>query len=139
MWRKVRKRVEKKRKWALKCWLLKKGSKSLNSALKSYVHLPLVFKVDFCIQKWILSAYFITLLAIALRKFVFHIFSLLANTPSPVTTLYFYLECYVFQFVEFGIGMTIWCLWFSHLSSDIPFMRSYLYTCINNPRKCLLC
>ena len=58
--------------------------------------------------------------------------------PSPVTTLDFNLECCAFQFVEFGLGMSIWCHWFSHLSSSIPFMRSYLYM-LNNFRNCFLC
>ena len=89
-------------------------------------------------SKWILSLNFTTLLTNAWRTFVFPILYLLTNTPSPVTTLNFYLECYVFQFVEFEFGMSIWCHWFSHLSSSIPFMRSYLNMLINS-RNCFLC
>ena len=120
------------------CWLLKKGSKTFKSGPKCCLIFPLCFKVDFCIQKWILSVNFITLLAIALRTFVIPILPLLTNSPSPVTTLDVYLECCVFQFVEFEFGMSIWCHWFSHLSSSIPFMRSYL-NMLNNSRNCFLC
>ena len=60
------------------------------------------------------------------------------NTPSPITTRDFTLKCYVFQFVEFELGMSIWCHWFSHLSRSIPFMRSYLNMLINS-RNCFLC
>ena len=105
---------------------------------KCCLNLPFVLKVDFCILKWILSFDFITLLAIALRTFIIPIFPLLTITPSPVTTLDFYLECYVFQFVEFEFGMSIWCHWFSGLSNSIPFMRSYLNMLINS-RNCVLC
>ena len=75
---------------------------------------------------------------LCLKNVCFPYLSLLANHLSPVTTLCFYLVCYVFQFVEFEIGMSIWCHWFSHLSSSIPFMRSYLNTFINS-RNCFLC
>ena len=103
-----------------------------------------MLKLPFVFKSWFLHANgnskvnFIILLTIALRTFVFPILSLLANSPSPVTTLDFNLECYVFQFVEFEFGMSIWCHWFSHLSSSIPFMRSYLNMLINS-RKCFSC
>lgn len=138
MCEKNEKELEKIWKRVLKCCLLKKGSKTLNSALSVAWICPLCLKDDFCNLKWILSFNFITLLAIALRTFVIPILSLLANTPSPVTTLDFNLECYVFQFVEFEFSMSIWCHWFSHLSSSIPFMRSYL-NMLNNSRNCFLC
>ena len=120
-------------KRALKYCLLKKRSKNIKFGPKCCMNLPFVFKSWFCILKWIASVYF-ALLAIALRTIVIPILSLLANTPNPVTTLDFYLECYVFQFVEFEFGMSIWCHWFSHLSSSIPFMRSYI-NMLNNSRK----
>ena len=37
---------------------------------------------------------------------------IVSQYPSPVTTLDFYLECYGFQFVEFELGMSLWCHWF---------------------------
>ena len=83
-------RVEKKKNWkkkewkrALKCCLLKKGSKTLYSALSVAWIFPFVFKSWFCILKWFPSVYFIALLAIALRTFVIPILSLLAITPKP--------------------------------------------------------
>ncbi|KAB2604532.1 calponin y domain-containing protein, partial [Pyrus ussuriensis x Pyrus communis] len=38
---------------------------------------------------------------------------------------------------NFEFGMSIWCHWFSRLSSSIPFMRSYLNMLINS-RNCFL-
>ena len=99
---------------------------------KNCLNLPLVFLSWFLHTKVNSKSQFHYFAYYAWRTFVFPILSLLTNTPSPVTTLNFYLECYVFQFVEFEFGMSIWCYWFSHLSSSIPFMRSYLNMLINS-------
>ena len=130
--KKMKKKSWKNVKRVLKCCLLKKGSKTMNSALKSCLSLPLVFLSWFLLTKVNSKSQFHYFAYYAWRTFVFPILSLLTNTPSPVTTLNFYLECYVFQFVEFEFGMSIWCYWFSHLSSSIPFMRSYLNMLINS-------
>ena len=96
---------------------------------KSCLNLPFVFKNWFLHAKVNSKCWFHCFTFYFFKTFVFPYLSLLANSLSLVTTLNFNLDCYVFQYVEFEIGMSIWCHWFSHLSSSIPFMRSYLYTC----------
>ena len=48
------KELEKMKEWVIKCWMLKKGSKTPNLALND-LNSPLLFKRWVFIQKWILS------------------------------------------------------------------------------------
>ena len=99
---------------------------------------PLCIKVYGCTSKGNSKCHIHHFACYCFKNVCFPYLSLLANTPSPVTTLNFNLDCYVFQYVEFGIGMSIWYPWFSRLSSGSPFMRSYL-NMLNNSRNCFLC
>ena len=117
--------------------MLKKGSKTPNLALNC-LNFPFLCKRWVFIQKWILS-WFKCFAHYFFKNPCFPYPFFVSQTPlAPFQPLCFNLECYVFQFVEFEFGMSIWCHWFSRLSSSIPFMRSYLNMLINS-KNCFLC
>ena len=136
---KERKRVGKEVKMSSKCCLLKKGSKYVKSSPKCCMNLPLCLKVDFCIQKWILSVNFITLLAIALRTFVYPYLSLLANTLAPLQPYTSILSVMCFNMWRLGLA---WAYGIHGSCIEVVAFRSWdhIYThVLINSRKCLLC
>ena len=73
-----------------------------------------------------------------LKNVCYPYLSFLANYPKPRYNPWLLSWVLCISIVEFEFGMSIWCHWFSHLSSSIPFMRSYLNMPINSGN-CVLC
>ena len=117
----------KKERMSLKVLIVEGRVQIIKSGPKMCDFSPFCSKFEFAFK----SEFYVdfnALLTVSLRTFVFHIISLLTKHPQPRYNPYTsILGVLCVQYVEFGIGMSIWCHQFLHLSSSIPFMRSYPY------------